>query len=235
MKGLVKGDLQVQSFGDSSFHEFLIRVEGEEKELDKLTKSIQKTLEEKYGKDTHEIRRIDIVGPKVGSELRRDGFYSIIYALVGILIYIAFRFDYKFSPGAVAALIHDVVITLGIFSLLQYQFTLSTIAALLTIIGYSLNDTIVVYDRIRETMGKLKGTVLESVINKALNETLSRTLLTSLTTLIVVAMLLIFGGSVIRDFAFALMIGVLVGTYSSIFIASPVLINMDRILNKKKD
>ena len=147
-----------------------------------------------------------------------------MYALLGILIYIAFRFNYQFSPGAVAALAHDILITLGVFSLLERQFSLSTIAALLTIVGYSLNDTIVVYDRIREVMGNLKGSVIGKVINKAINQTLSRTLLTSFTTLLVVLTLFLYGGDVIADFALALLIGVVIGTYSSIFVASPILI-----------
>ncbi|MBN1114854.1 MAG: protein translocase subunit SecF [Oligoflexia bacterium] len=229
MKEVRTGDIQVQKFGDSENNEYLIRLEGAEDELDDLTKKIELTLAEKFEKESFEIRRVDMVGPKVGHELRRDGLFSVLYALLGILIYVAFRFDYKFSPGAVLALIHDVIITLGFFSLVGHQITLSTVAALLTIVGYSLNDTIVIYDRIRETMGKLKGTVLSGVINKAVNETLSRTILTTLTTLLVVIMLLIFGGSVISDFALALLVGMIAGTYSTVFIASPALLYMEKI------
>lgn len=226
--------LEVQSFGEEDVNEFLLRIKGQEEKLTQTIKVIEGNLDANFGKGSYDVRKVDLVGPKVGKELRKKGFYAIIYALIGILIYIALRFDYKFSPGAVLALVHDVLITVGIFSLFKIQFTLSTIAALLTIVGYSLNDTIVVYDRIRETMEKLKGTVFQSVINRAINDTLSRTILTSLTTLAVVSMLLFYGGSVIKDFALALFIGVIVGTYSSIFIASPILLDIDKAISKKE-
>jgi preprotein translocase SecF subunit len=163
------------------------------------------------------------VGPQVGEQLRNEGILSVIYALLGILIYIALRFDFTFAPGAIVALIHDVVITMGIFSLFELKFDLPIIAALLTIVGYSLNDTIVVYDRIREELQQTKeGTPLEYTVNHALNACLSRTLLTSMTTLFVVVVLWVFGGPMIREFAIAMTIGVVVGTYSSVFVASPV-------------
>jgi preprotein translocase subunit SecF len=227
--------LEVQSFGEENINEFLLRIKGQEEKLTETIKNIENNLSSSFGNDSYDVRKVDLVGPKVGKELRSKGFYAIIYALIGILIYIALRFDYKFSPGAVLAIVHDVLITIGIFSLFKIQFTLSTIAALLTIVGYSLNDTIVVYDRIRETMEKLKGTVFQGVINRAINDTLSRTILTSLTTLAVVSMLLLYGGNIIKDFALALFIGVVVGTYSSIFIASPVLLDIDKAMHKKKE
>lgn len=223
------GSVQVQNFEDTN--DFLIRIEGEKEGLNQTSKEIEAAISKNFG--NYELRKVDLVGPRVGEELRQRGFYSILYALIGILIYIALRFDYKFSPGAVLSLIHDLIITMGIFSIFKLPFTLSTIAALLTIVGYSLNDTIVVYDRIRETMGDLKGVVLSGVIDRAINDTLSRTILTSFTTLLVVAMLVIFGGGAIQDFAIALFIGVVVGTYSSIFIAAPILLDIDRMTDKK--
>jgi|TARA_B110000495_G_scaffold38547_1_gene31029 preprotein translocase SecF subunit len=169
------------------------------------------------------ILSLGAVSPKVGSELSGKAFWSIISALVLILFYISIRFEFKFAVGAILALVHDITITLGIFSLTGYEITLSTVAAFLTIVGYSLNDTIVILDRIRENM-KSSGTVLfESTIDKSINQSLSRTLITSLTTLFVIVVLLMYGGEVIRPFAFTMLVGVIVGTYSSIYIASALL------------
>lgn len=173
-------------------------------------------------KSTGEVsmRRVEFVGPQVGDELTEDGGLAVLFSLFAILIYVALRFEYRFSVGAVAALVHDVVLTLGIFSLLQVEFDLTVLAAILAVIGYSLNDTIVVFDRIRENFRKLrKGTPVE-VINYSLNQTLSRTLMTSLTTLIVLLALFFLGGEIIHGFALALIVGVVVGTYSSIYVAS---------------
>ncbi len=182
-----------------------------------------------------EKMRSEWVGPKVGKQLREAGIWSIVYALLFIMIYIAVRFDLRFAPGAVVALIHDIFITVGVFTLARVEVTLATVAALLTIVGYSLNDTIVVFDRIRENINKMKERKLSSVINISINQTLSRTILTSLTTLLVVVSILTIGWrTTIRDFAFALLIGVLVGTYSSIFIASPVVVWLDTRFSKKK-
>jgi preprotein translocase subunit SecF len=179
--------------------------------------------------------RSEWVGPKVGKQLRIAGISSIVYALLFIMLYIAVRFDIRFAPGAVVALVHDVMITVGVFTLARVEVTLATIAALLTIVGYSLNDTIVVFDRIRENLAKIRERKLSQVINISINETLSRTLLTSMTTLIVVIVLLTVGWkTTIRDFAFALLIGVLIGTYSSIFIAAPIVVWLDRRFGKKK-
>ena len=169
------------------------------------------------------VLSLGAVSPKVGSELSGKAFWSIISALVLILFYISIRFEFKFAIGAILALVHDIIITLGIFSLTGYEITLSTVAAFLTIVGYSLNDTIVILDRVRENM-KSSGTVLfESTINKSINQSLSRTLITSLTTLFVIVVLLIYGGEVIRPFAFTMFVGVIIGTYSSIYIASALL------------
>ena len=169
-----------------------------------------------------EMRRVEFVGPQVGEELTEQGGLAMIYALIGILIYIMVRFQWRFAPGAVIALIHDVLIIMGIFALFQFDFDLTVLAALLAVIGYSLNDTIVVYDRIRENFRKLRKRTPVQVVNTSLNQTLSRTLMTSITTLLVLASLFVFGGEVIHSFSLALMLGVLVGTYSSIYVASPV-------------
>jgi preprotein translocase subunit SecF len=167
---------------------------------------------------------VEMVGPQVGADLRRKGLLSILYAMLGILAYITVRFQLRFALGAIAALVHDVLITIGVFSLLNIEFTLPIIAAILTIIGYSLNDTIVVYDRIRENIKRTPKEKLLAVVNSSINQTLSRTILTSGTTLLVVFCLFVFGGEVIHNFSFALLVGIIVGTYSSIYIASPILL-----------
>jgi len=215
----------VQRFGERGENEYLIRVEKSVSDLGGLSGQIEATLREAYGKDGVEVRRTEMVGPKVGEDLRKKGILAIVYALIGILIYITWRFEsFIFALGAVVALAHDVMITVGAFSIANKEFTLPIVAAILTIIGYSLNDTIVVYDRIRENRRRMRRESFAKVINASINETLSRTLLTSFTTLIVVVVLFIYGGGVIHDFAFALMVGVLVGTYSSIFVASPIIL-----------
>lgn len=171
-----------------------------------------------------EMRRIEFVGPQVGDELKNDGGLAMIAALAMIMFYVAMRFQMRFSVGAIAALVHDVLITLGIFSITHFDFDLTVLAALLAVIGYSLNDTIVVFDRVRENFRKLRESTPVDVFNISLNQTLSRTIMTSLTTLMVLVALFVFGGEIIHSFATALIIGVLVGTYSSIFVASPVTI-----------
>ncbi|RME35611.1 MAG: protein translocase subunit SecF, partial [Gammaproteobacteria bacterium] len=169
-----------------------------------------------------EMRRVEFVGPQVGDELTEQGGLAMLYALIGILIYVAIRFQSKFAPGAVIALVHDVSITLGVFSAAWMEFDLPTLAAILAVIGYSLNDTIVVYDRIRENFRRMRKSTAEQIVNTSLNQTLSRTLMTSLTTLLVVACLFFLGGEMIHDFAAALLIGIVVGTYSSIYVASSI-------------
>ncbi|MXX99023.1 MAG: protein translocase subunit SecF [Gammaproteobacteria bacterium] len=185
-----------------------------------------------------EVRRIEFVGPQIGEELREDGGFAVLYALLGILIYVAFRFEYRFAIGAVIALAHDVLITLGFFSISGIEFNLPVLAAILAVIGYSLNDTIVIYDRVRESFIKFKDTA-EKVINKSVNLTLARTLITSLTTLLVLIALLIFGGEILTGFTAALIVGVIVGTYSSIYIASLSIlmmgINYKHIIPAKKE
>jgi len=171
---------------------------------------------------------------KVGKDLREKGMLAMLYAVIGILIYVTWRFELRYAVGAVIALLHDVLITVGIFSLLGKEFTLPIIAALLTIIGYSLNDTIVVFDRIRENIKGIRKQPLKDIVNSSINQVMSRTVLTSFTTLLVVLALFIFGGAVIHDFAFALLIGVLIGTYSSIFIASPTILVWESVSPSKE-
>ncbi|MBU4564506.1 MAG: protein translocase subunit SecF [Desulfarculus sp.] len=268
----------VQGFGDKKNNEFLIRNERSGLELQGLSDRVRTTLAKTYGKGKVEVRRVEMVGPKVGKDLREKALLAIFYAIIMIAVYISGRFEQKwglaavmagvlvgatllvqalitamggeegiamvlliltalvvtvgacwllklrYALGAIVALIHDVVITVGVFSLLDKEFTLATVAALLTIIGYSLNDTIIVYDRIRENLKKSGKQPLGETINASINQTLSRTILTSGTTLLVLACLFILGGGVIEDFALALLVGVVVGTYSSIFVASPVLL-----------
>jgi preprotein translocase subunit SecF len=233
MQEIKSGDVQVQKFSDATGNEYLIRVKGSEADLNVVTKDIELKLETTFNKGSYDIRKIEIVGPKVGRELKMSAIYALIYAMLGIFIYIAIRFDYKFSPGAIVALIHDVLFTVGIFAITGYQFTLSTVAALLAIVGYSVNDTIVIYDRIREVMDKHKGMSLPIMINKALNETLSRTILTTLVTFLCVLMIFIFGGSSLRDFSLALVVGMVSGVYSTVYIASPVILLMERLFGKK--
>lgn len=191
------------------------------------------------GRCAVQMRRVEFVGPQVGAELTEKGGLAMLYALLGILIYVSWRFEWRFAIGAVAALVHDVLITVGVFSVLGLEFSLPVLAAILAVIGYSLNDTIVVFDRVRENFRKMRrGTPIE-IMNTSVNQTLSRTILTSLTTLLVVLTLLIIGGEVINGFASALLVGVLIGTYSSIFIANPVVlvlgISRDDMLPVKKE
>jgi len=227
LAGILPGDPVVQSFGEAG--EYVVQTEQDLEDARGLSNEIRTKLSSAFDDDTLEIRRIEMVGPKVGKDLREKGLLAILFSLAAILLYITVRFELRFGFGAVAALFHDVLITVGAFSIFSKQFDLTTIAALLTIVGYSLNDTIVVYDRIRENMKKTGGKAdLATIMNKSINETLSRTLLTSLTTLLVVAALFVLGGGVIHDFAFALLVGVIVGTYSSIYIASPVVLMMEQ-------
>ncbi len=230
--GLGLGEVLIQTFGSKD--EFLIRLERSSGELKGLSSMIEEGLRKAFGEGSFEIRRVEMVGPKVGRDLRQKGIKAIIFALIGILIYVSWRFEFRFAVGAVIALAHDVMITLGVFSLLDKEISLPVLAAFLTIVGYSLNDTIVVYDRIRENMRKGGNEPFSKVINRSINETLSRTILTSLTTLIVVVVLFILGGGVIHNFALALLVGIIVGTYSSIYVASPVVLHWERKGDRRK-
>ncbi|NVL90926.1 MAG: protein translocase subunit SecF [Desulfobacterales bacterium] len=268
----------IQGFGKKEEHEFLIRAATSTEALESLASEIKQKLEYAYPQNKVEVRRVEMVGPKVGKDLREKALLAMFSALLFIAVYISGRFELKwmvsiimasclfltlfvfskfgvsisiliiiavlttlalsfylklrFAMGAIVALIHDVMITVGVFSLADKEFTLPIIAALLTIIGYSLNDTIIVFDRIRENSRKYHRQPYELTINRSINETLSRTLLTSLTTLVVVVALFVLGGGIVNDFAFALIIGVIVGTYSSIYVASPILIIWQQAMKK---
>jgi preprotein translocase subunit SecF len=263
------GKSSVQEFGDQGTNEYLIRTDGSVMTTEGFTTDLQKALASATGSEL-EMRRVEMVGPQVGQDLREKALFAMFYALLFITIYISGRFELKwmisgimaaaligavyiftllnvsipwlivgalivtlvlfwflelkYAMGAIVALVHDVVITVGLFSIFDKEFTLAIIAALLTIIGYSLNDTIIVFDRIRENLRKYHKNPLEVILNRSINETLSRTLLTSLTTLFVIVTLFVMGGGIIHDFAFALIVGVVVGTYSSVFVASPILL-----------
>jgi preprotein translocase SecF subunit len=226
LDGLGLGEVALQEFGAPT--DVLIRIErqqGDDAQQEAAVDLVKSALTESYGDDVS-WRRVEFVGPKVSGELLWAGTQAVLYALLAILVYIWFRFEWQFGVGAVIALIHDVVLTLGIFSLLGLEFNLATVAAILTIVGYSLNDTVVVYDRVRENMRRYKSLSMPALLDRSLNETLSRTLMTSLTTLIALVALFVFGAPVVRDFTFAMMWGVVVGTYSSIFIATPLLLQL---------
>lgn len=203
--------------------------------IEELGAKVTESLKGAFPDTFIEVESSTSVSASVGRDLLNQGLIAILYSLIGILLYIALRFDFRYSPGAVVALIHDTIITLGVFAIVQIKFTQPIIAALLTIIGYSLNDTIVVYDRIRENVAKFRSKDLGSVINMSINETLSRTILTSGTTLLVVISILFLGGGLIRDFAFALFVGIVVGTYSSIAVASPLIIYLEAYFKKRED
>jgi len=215
------GSAVIQSQGEEAI---AVRVKSEEGQSETISDEIFSVISERFPELEPSLELVEMVGPQVGADLRRKGILSLVYAILGILLYITLRFQFRFALGAVAALVHDVLITVGVFSIMGIEFTLPIIAAVLTIIGYSLNDTIVVFDRIRENIRRHPKEKLAVVVNESINQTLSRTILTSGTTLLVVFCLFLFGGKVIHDFSFALLIGILVGTYSSIFIASPVLL-----------
>ena len=225
LKTIALGESTIQEFG--SKRDILIRVQRSEEKLEAVGSKVRNSLSGKFNKDDITIARVEMVGPKVGRDLREKALLSILYAVIGIVIYISWRFELQYAIAAIIALAHDVLVTLGAFSILDKEFTLVVIAAFLAIIGYSLNDTIVVFDRIRENLRRRGKNTLVQSVNASINQTLSRTLLTSGTTLMVVAALFFFGGEIIHDFSFALLVGVLVGTYSSIFIASTFLVYWD--------
>jgi len=217
------GDATVQHFGTSK--DVLVRIAPRD-DLESAVLSDRAFVAMSQVEGEAELRRVEFVGPQVGDELTEDGGLAMLYALVGILIYVGLRFEYRFAVGAVIAIVHDVIITLGIFSLFQVEFDLPVLAAVLAVIGYSLNDTIVVYDRIRENFRKMRKGTSHEIINVSLNQTLSRTLVTSMTTLLVLFALFLFGGEIIHGFALALIIGVVIGTYSSIYVASTAIVMM---------
>jgi preprotein translocase subunit SecF len=224
-------DAEITRFGSPT--DFLIKVkhvgapasaDSSQATAAKVANDIKAKLSAGIGGQKVDVRRVESVGPKIGSELRTAAFWAVIYSLIGILVYVTWRFQFRFAVAAIAALVHDVSITIGFFSLAGIEMSLPAIAAILTIVGYSLNDTIVVFDRIRENMGLRRRENLGVLINTSVNETLSRTIITSGTTLLALIALLAFGGEVIRDFALTLTVGIVVGTYSSVFIAAPIVL-----------
>jgi preprotein translocase subunit SecF len=223
LSGLGLGEVSLQEFGEPT--DVLIRVQKQEGDEKAQLRAIE-VIKTALGPGV-EYRRTEFVGPKVGGELRRDGAIAVLLAMAAMLIYIWFRFEWQFSVAAVAALAHDVILTIGLFSVLQMEFNLSTLAAILTIAGYSINDTVVVFDRVRENLRKYKKLPLTELFDQSINETLSRTLMTSVTTLLALGALFFFGGQVIRDFSFAMIWGVVIGTYSSICLAVPTLLNLN--------
>lgn len=216
-------NITVQDLGQGG-NEFLVRMPASEPAAPALSSLLQQALTARFGEQAFEIRRIETVGPRVGKDLRRKALLAVLFATVMIGGYIAFRFEPRFGIGAAAALIHDVLIAAGALSLMNMEFDLTVVAALLTVIGFSVNDTVIVCDRIRENMRKMRRETLATVINRSINETLSRTIITTGTAVLVILSLLLLGGEVIRGFAFALLVGITIGTYSSIYVASPIVL-----------
>jgi preprotein translocase subunit SecF len=227
------GDTVIQDFGQQGSNEYLVRLQRTSVQLGELGEQIKSRLSKEFGSNGFEVRRIESVGPKVGSELRQRGAWSVIAATIMMGIYIWVRFELRFGLGAVIALIHDVLVTIGALLIANYEFDLTIVAALLTIVGFSVNDTVIVCDRVRENMRKIKRESLESIINTSINETLSRTIITTGTAILVLLALFILGGGVIRPFAFALLVGFFSGVYSTIFIASPVVLLWEKRTAKK--
>ncbi|MDB9752384.1 protein translocase subunit SecF [Pelagibacteraceae bacterium] len=214
------GDVNVKEFGKKG--DYLIKIEQKTENNNKLIPSIKKKLVEKLNADVN-FRRVENVGPKVSTELLQSGIIAISLSLAAMLFYIWIRFEWQFSLGSILALFHDVTITVGIFSILSLEVNLSIIAAVLTIVGYSMNDTVVIYDRIRENLGKYTKLKINDISNLSINETLSRTIITSATTLLALISIYVLGGEILKGFSFAMILGVIIGTYSSIFVAAPVL------------
>jgi len=219
------GDVNLRREGKEDQHRYLVTLTG-------VSRQIEEALAKKFPEANAQVRKVEFVGPQVGSKLRTDGLLALLYAIAGILVYIAFRFELKFALGAVLALLHDATILVGLFALLGLEFNLTFVAAVLTVIGYSVNDTIVVYDRIRENIARYRSEALATVMNKSLNEVLGRTVLTSLTTVLAVVGLLFIGFGEIQDFAIAMTIGIAVGTYSSIYVAASTTLGIEHWTKK---
>ncbi len=220
LKDLTTGDVNVKEFGNKG--DFLIKIEQTDLKDDRFIPNLKKDIKTKIQSEIN-FRRIENVGPKVSAELLQSGLIAISLSLIAMLFYIWIRFEWQFSVGSIVALVHDVVITIGIFSILSFEINLSIIAAVLTIVGYSMNDTVVIYDRIRENLFKYNRIKIEEIADLSINETLSRTIITSITTLLALFSIFILGGEILKGFSFAMILGVLIGTYSSIFVASPIL------------
>jgi preprotein translocase subunit SecF len=226
-------DAMVQKFGGEN--EFLIRIEKSSEDLETLSKKIQSSLQQKFMDKPLEVRRAEVVGPKVGKDLKKKALWAIGLSFAAILVYVAFRFHtFSYGLGGIVALVHDVIVTYGALSIADLEYSLTVLAVILTIIGFSINDTIVIFDRVRENIKKMRKENLETIFNISINETLGRTILTSGTVMMVVLILFFFGGAVIHDFAFTLVVGLVSGTYSTVYIASPVVLFWDRHITKRR-
>ncbi len=233
MEAMGSKDAMVQKFGGEN--EFLIRVEKSAEDLEGMSKKIQASLQERFKDKTLEIRRVEVVGPKVGKDLKTKAIWAVGLSFAAILVFVAWRFkQVSFGLGGIAALVHDIIITYGAISIANLEYSLSLMAVILTIIGFSINDTIVIFDRVRENIKKMRKESLETVFNVSINETLGRTILTSGTVMMVVLILFFFGGPVIHDFALTLIVGLISGTYSTIYVASPVVLLWNKHFTRKK-
>jgi len=230
------GDVTVKKFGQEN--DYLVKIEKKRNDDENFIKSINDRLSSDLGSNVN-FRRVENVGPKVSSELLKDGLLAIALSLAAMLFYIWIRFEWQFSLGAIIAIIHDVTVTVGIFSMLSYEINLSIVAAVLTIVGYSMNDTVVIFDRIRENLKKYSKISITEISNTSTHETLSRTLITSVTTLLALVSIYVFGGAILKGFSFAMIVGVIIGTYSSIFVATPILnytkVNQKTILKENSE
>ncbi len=216
-----------------SSQEVVIRTAEASSDLKGLSSRVKEALSTAYGKGGYEVRRVEVVGPKVGKDITNKAIMAIVFSWIAMLVYVAWRFEFRFGVGGIVALIHDVIVTIGVLSLLNREFSLTIIAALLTIVGYSINDTIVIYDRIRENMRKGLKKNLGEIMNISINETLGRTILTSLTVFFVLVILLVMGGEVLYDFTLAMLVGVISGVYSTVYIASPLVLAWEKIRPSK--
>ncbi len=232
MDAMGSKEAMVQAFGGEN--EYLIRVEKASEDLDALSKKIQGSLQEQFKDKSLEVRRVEVVGPKVGKDLKEKALWAVGLSFIAILIYVGWRFkQVSYGLGGIVALIHDVVVTYGAISIAGIEYSLNVMAVILTIIGFSINDTIVIFDRVREDVKKFRKEDIETIFNTAINETLGRTILTTGTVMIVVLILFFFGGAVIHDFAFALIVGLITGTYSTVYVASPVVLFWEKYISKR--
>jgi preprotein translocase subunit SecF len=233
-KGGFKG-FSVQTIGEDKDNSLLVKVQAEEGSLNLITKEISEDLNKSFADNKVTIEKVDIVGPKAGKELRFSAVQAMMWAIISIMVYIAIRFDFRYAPGAIVSLLHDVIVVGGIVAFSGFEFSLQTVAAMLAIIGYSVNDTVIVYDRIREHEegDKTHSKTLRQHVNEAVNDTLSRTILTSSATLLVAASMYFLGGAAIRDFFFAMSVGIIFGTYSSVYVAAAMTIFADDMIKKK--
>ncbi len=233
LEGMGYKDANVQQFGGAN--EFLVRVEKAPENLEEISKTLQASLQERFKGQGAEIRRVEMVGPKVGKDLKEKALWAIGLSFLGILIYVALRFhEFSYGLGGIVALVHDIIVTFGAISLTGMEFSLSLLAVILTIIGFSINDTIVIFDRVRENIKKLRKEDLPTIFNISINETLGRTILTTGTVMMVVLILFFFGGAVIHDFTFAMIVGLITGTYSTVYIASPVVLAWEKFVGSRR-